>query len=279
MRRTSLLALLCFVLAIGAHHHLYKSYSTKNPMFSQVLYLPTGQFLKPLSFGYEALVADFVYLWSIQYFTGHNARMEYLPAAYQIIIDLDPQYLDAYQTGALLLFYEGRSPKAALALLDQGLANNPDEWILPTDAGFYCSQDMKDYRLAAMYFKKASRIYDSPTLLKELLATMQYNIGNKEYSFRLWTEIYALTDRPSVKQAAFQHLHDLKVLIDLENLRKAIQVFYKENERYPLNLQQLPTKGLLKEIPVDPESNDYVYQADEGKVEYAGKLMMYRRYQ
>lgn len=279
MRRTSLLALLCFVLAIGAHHHIYKSYSSKNPKFNQILYLPSGKYLKSLSFGYEALVADFVYLWSIQYFTGHNVRMEYLPPTYQIIIDLDPQYLDAYQTGALLLFYEVRNPKAALAILDQGLANNPDEWILPTDAGFYCSHDLKNYALAAKYFKKASRIYDSPTLLKELLATMQYNIGNTEYTYRLWKEIYAETDRPTVKQAAFQHLHDLKVVIDRENLQKGIQSFYKESGHYPLNLYQLSVQGFLKEVPVDPEGNDYVYHPDDGKVEYAGKLMMYRRYQ
>lgn len=278
MRRTSLLALLCFVLAVGAHHHLYKSYSSKNPMFSGVLYLPSSKFLKPLSFGYDVLVADFVYLWSIQYFTGHNVRMEYLPSAYQIIIDLDPQYLDAYQTGALFLFYEGRNPKAGLALLDQGLANNPDEWILPTDAGFYCSHNLKDYRLAGKYFKKASKIYDSPTLLKELLATMQFNIGDTEYTYRLWSEIYSETDRPSVKQAAFQHLHDLKVLIDRENLQKAIQSYYEKNGRYPLNLYQLLVKGFLKEIPIDPEGNVYVYHPDEGKVEYSGKLMMYRRY-
>lgn len=276
MRRVSLLALLCFVLAIWMHVHLYSKYSQNNQL-TQILYLPSGKLVKLLSFGYESLMADYVYLWSIQYFTGPRARIEYLPHAYGIITDLDPYYMDAYYTGALMLFYEGRNPKAGLELLDQGLANNPEEWFLPTDAGFYCATNLKDYDLAANYFEKASRIWGAPILIKELLASMRYKAGDKEVAYKLWLEIYKTTDRPSLRQASFQHVHDLKVMVDLEHLQKAIASFQEMKSHVPLNLDQLVAVSLIQEIPLDPEGNSYLYHADQGKVEYTGKLLLIYR--
>ena len=39
---------------------------------SSIIYIPSGKFLKYATFGYSALAADFVYLWSIQYYGNYN---------------------------------------------------------------------------------------------------------------------------------------------------------------------------------------------------------------
>ncbi len=78
------------------------------PAGYEVLYLPTGKHIQLLSFGYQQLIADIIYLWSIQY-TGDTeqpdrfARVEHM---YTVIGDLDPNYTDPYQVGAMIMVYE-----------------------------------------------------------------------------------------------------------------------------------------------------------------------------
>lgn len=279
MKKTSLAALLAFVLAVGIHYDVYKRYHHDNLLLS-LLYLPSSKFLGYVSFGYQPLVADAIYLWSIQYFAdlASKPKMEYLGQTYSIITDLDPHYLDAYQTGALFMFFEGRNPEGGFALLDRGMANNPEEWILPADAGFY-GMGLKDYNRASSYFDKASRIPEAPSMVKEMLAGMRYKAGDKRYAYQLWQEIYATAKRPSLKQVAYQHVHDLKVMLDVADLTDSVHRYHDLHGSNPLNLAQLSSTGIMKEIPTDPEGGPYLYDPGNGKVEYSRKLVLYNRYQ
>jgi tetratricopeptide (TPR) repeat protein len=204
--------------------------------------------------------------------------MEYLNHTYDLITELDPNYLDAYQIGALFMFYEGRNPKAGLELLDKGIEKNPREWILPTDAGFYCIINLRNFALAASYFDKASRVADAPTLVKRMLAGSRFRLGDKRAAFQLWKQVYETAERPSVKQTAFQHMHDLKVILDLEELEKAVTFFHQKYQRYPLNPDQLVSAGILSSVPMDPEGNAYVYEPQSGKIDYTAQLKIYRRH-
>jgi tetratricopeptide (TPR) repeat protein len=246
-----------------------------------MLYLPSGKYLKPASFGYHALLSDFVYLWSIQYYGDpiFSPKMEYLKHTYDIITELDPYYIDAYQTGALFMFYEGRNPKAGLELLDRGIEKNPNEWILPADAGFYCYMNLKDKALAIKYFNKVVKIPSAPAQAKRLLAGMHFQIGDKKMAYDLWKEIYETANKAHIKQIAYQHVHDLKVLIDIEELKKAIQQYQNQTGKLPETLEQLHTSGLIAEIPIDPDEHPYVYDPRTGKVQYSQELKIYKRYQ
>ncbi len=283
--RSSLLLSLCilltFVLSCTIHIHLYRRYRSNNTFLSPMLYLPSGKYLKKVSFGYHALVADFIYLWSIQYYgdAGFHPRMDYLQHTYDIITELDPQYLDAYQTGALFMFYEGRNPKAGLRLLDKGLERNPAEWILPLDAGFYCMVNLKNKEMAAAYFQKAAAIPEAHSLAKRALASLRFKMGDRAAAMALWQEVFDVAEESRIKQTAYQHLHELKVLIDLDHIREAIQRYVERFGRPPFNLDQLAAPGYLREVPRDPEGNPYVYDARTGQVTYPQQLTLYKKYQ
>ena len=118
MKRIAPVIILLFSLTIGVHYWISNKEGSRESLFTQMLYLPQGKYLSPISFGYDLLVADFVYLWSIQYYgdPGFHPKMEYLSHTYNIITELDPQFIDAYQTGALFMFFEaGRGWCAARA--------------------------------------------------------------------------------------------------------------------------------------------------------------------
>ncbi len=281
MKRWGLLIVLTYVLAIAVNYYAYSAYRTNTNMFTQMLYLPSGKYLKPASFGYYALLSDFVYLWSIQYYGDpqFSPRMEYLKHTYDIITELDPYFAEAYQTGALFMFYEGRNPSAGMELLDKGIEKNPNEWVIAADAGFYCIMNLKDKRRAAKYFEKVVKIPTAPAQAKRLLAGMHFQIGDKIHAFQLWKEIYETANKAAIKQIAYQHMHDLKVLIDLESLRKAINQYRDRSGKIPLSLQQLVPSQLISKIPIDPDGNPYLYDPRTGEVKYAKELKIYKRYQ
>lgn len=273
--------LLTFLLAGATHHGLYKNQHREGSFFTQLLYLPQGKYLKRASFGYQNVVADFIYLWSIQYYGDpqFSPKTKYLKHTYDIITDLDPYFLDAYQTGALFMFYEGRNPSAGLDLLKKGMTKNPSAWILPADAGFYCMLKLKDNSRAATFFQAAANVPSAPTLVKRMLAGTHFRMGDKKHAYLIWAEVYQKAENGSIKQTAFQHMHDLKTLIDLEELNRGIGSYYSIHGQYPLSLQRLVSAGLIKNVPVDPEGNPYIYNPKQGKAYYAQQLNIYKRYQ
>src|SRR5512137_1323478 len=112
---------------------------------SSIIYIPSGKFLKYATFGYRALAADAIYLWSIQYYSTPTIddRFDHLDHVFAIINELDPRYQDPYEVGSLIAVQEARGVegpardaliRSALAILDRGAANNPDQWVYPFDA-------------------------------------------------------------------------------------------------------------------------------------------------
>jgi tetratricopeptide (TPR) repeat protein len=281
VKRITVAIVLLLSLTTALHYSIYNKHRMSGSLFSQMLYLPSGKYLKPASFGYYGLLADFIYLWSIQYYSdpGFNPRVEYLKHTYDIITELDPQFIDAYQTGALFMFYEGRNPKAGLKLLEKGLERNPKEWILPTDAAYYCLINLRDRDLAAKYFATAATVPSAPTLVKRMLANLNFKKGDKQHALELWQEVYDTAERPSIKQTAYQHVHNLRVLIDLEKLQNAISAYQQKYQRNPSSLNQLVTEGILTGIPSDPDGEPYEYDPKTGKVRYSKELEVYKRYQ
>ena len=115
-------------------------------------------------------MADLIYLWSIQYFSNQAVwnRFEHLVHVISIIAELDPQYLDPYEIGALIAVHEARDLSMAYTILDLGLKNNPEQWIFPLQAGHYAQMYAKDFKTAQKYYEKTMEIPGAPAIAKRL---------------------------------------------------------------------------------------------------------------
>ena len=69
--------------------------------------LPSGRSLRVLSFGYQNLAADLLFIWSIQFYstTYLTNRFDYLERVYDTITDITPLYKDPYIVGSLIMVY------------------------------------------------------------------------------------------------------------------------------------------------------------------------------
>jgi len=242
-----------------------------------MLYLPSGKYLKVASLGFDEILADLIYLWSIQYYGNYNIEERYLYLEHiydQVVTELDPHYLDPYLVGSLIMNLEAHDPEQALRLLDKGIAHNPDRWILAFEAGFLCYSDLGDYARAAAYFEQALQAPDVHPLVRRLYAEMYNRAGDKRTSLQEWAEIYETSDDEYVREVAWKHVHDLKIAIDLADLEQAIALYRERFGAWPRNLDSLRQEGLVDSVPTDPDGDDYRYDPRTGRATHEGGLVV-----
>jgi tetratricopeptide (TPR) repeat protein len=244
-----------------------------------LLYLPSGRYLKVASLGFDGIAADVLYLWSIQYYSNYRIedRYRYVEHIYRdIITDLDPHYMDAYLTGALIMVIEAKQPESALRLLDKGIASNPAEWILAFEAGYVCYNDLHDYPRAAAYFEKAIAAPDVHPIVRRFYAEMYDRAGDKRTSLKEWMTIEETAEDDYVRTVAWNHVHDLKVDVDLGDIKDASDAFRARFGRWPATLPDLARAGMLRDLPLDPEGRPYDYDRASGRAGYGGSRVLGR---
>jgi len=246
---------------------------------SPLLYLPSGRYLKAASLGFDPILADVLYLWSIQYYSNYRVqdRYRYLEHIYRdVITELDPRYIDPYLIGSMIMTAEAHQPEMALRLLDKGIEHNPGEWILPFEAGYLCYSGIKDYARAARYFEIALRSPDVHPAVRRFHAEMYNRAGDARTSLREWGAIWEGTDDPNVRTIAWNHVHDLRVEVDLATLREGIARFAAARGRRPARLEDLVAAGIVDALPVDPEGGAYAYDPARGEAGYHGSRVLGR---
>jgi hypothetical protein len=238
---------------------------------ASVIYVPSGKFLRYATFGNSALAADLIYLWAIQYYSTPTIddRFNYLDHIFAIIADLDPAYIDPYETGALIATNEANETRLAFKILDNGMAKNPREWLLPFDAGHIAMINLKDFDLARKYFETCMNLPGAPDFTKRLYANALYKKGDLETSWQTWLEIYKSAPDERTRKIASNHLYQVKSAIDTERLKAAAGKFKERYGRWPAELDDLVRAGLVDKLPQDLDGQDYVFDPKTGEVKAA----------
>ena len=243
----------------------------------ELLYLPNGKYLKAISLGHAPLVADLVYLWAIQYYSDYELtdRSRFVEHVFgDVIAELDPNYIDPYWLGAILLTTEMKDLEGGLRLLDRGFANKPTAWILPYLAGWECDR-VGQYDRAAAYFDRAARAPGAPPDLFRLKAWMTALTGNLREAIARWQDV--LDDPRNDEDAraiAKRQIRTLTVKADLQDLNTAIAAFRARAGRAPRTLDELVRSGAMRSLPLDPDGNRYVYDPATASVSSpAGRVL------
>jgi tetratricopeptide (TPR) repeat protein len=241
----------------------------------EVLYLNSPKWVRRLSLGYTGLLADIYWTRAVQYFGSHHVvkAKDYnlLFPLLEITTALDPKLIVAYQFGANFLAPrppEGAGqPDKAVALVEYGIRNNPDNWKLYYELGFiYYYMEKKDYAKAAEAFERGTKVPNAHPLLRVLAARMAQHAGEIQTSRMLWQGAYATTQDDLIRKNAVMHLRALKVDEDITELEKMVARYREQTGVLPSSFNVLIGAGMLLGVPVDPDGKPYKLLVD-GRIE------------
>jgi tetratricopeptide (TPR) repeat protein len=240
-----------------------------------VLFVSSPKAVKRMSLGYDGLLADIYWTRAVQYFGSHHvvAAKNYnlLSPLLEITTALDPKLIVAYQFGANFLAPKppdgAGQPDKAVALVEYGIRNNPDNWKLYYELGFiYYYMKPTEYAKAAEAFERGTKVPNAHPFLRLLAAQMAQHAGEIETSRMLWQGAYATTQDELIRQNAVEHLKALQVDEDVTHLEEVVANYRQQTGKLPTSMSDLERAGLLRETPRDPTGRPYKLMAD-GRIE------------
>lgn len=275
MLRTALsLALIAaFALGIFALHADLREIQLTYPDEYRSYFIPSSAQMKLMSLGYRSLWADLLFIWSIQYYDWYSraVRWGYVEHTFDVITDLDPRYQDAYIVGALFAFM-GLQWDILYGLEDKGIRLNPENYIIPYDAGCTALFSEKNYERALKYLRVAYDRNPQHPFLKTLLARAYRFAGDPDSALAFWKEIYATyhdNTTPNAnyyRGAAGRHIWDILIDRDRQKVLAASDAYRQRRGQDPPSLRSLVLEGLLTDVPLDPTGNRYDFDPATGEI-------------
>jgi tetratricopeptide (TPR) repeat protein len=215
--------------------------------------------VRRLTLDFDALAADVYWIRAIQHYGGdrlsrtRQRRYELLQPLLDLTTTLDPHFTIAYRFGAIFLSEPppggpGR-PDQAIALLNKGIAAQPDKWQYFHDIAFVYYWRLRDLTAAADWFHRAAAQPNAPNWLEPLAAGM-LTAGNDRASARmLWTEILK-SDEKWLRDSAARSLRQIDALDLIDQLQPYVHKFPPpKGEAY--SWDWLVRKRVLKVVPYD----------------------------
>lgn len=163
-----------------------------------------GQFLVATFAGFKEVIAGALWVRADEFF--HTGLYQAILPIIRMVTWLDPHNVDVYTTGAWHVGYNftdvsERSDKRylpqAIALLKEGIANNPNRWNLLFELGYtHYDRKLEDYPNAIKYYEMASRekgvdpntgkIIERPAFVDRILAHEYEKVGNFDKAISQW---------------------------------------------------------------------------------------------
>ena len=262
----------------------------------ETLFLSSGTSIKKMSLGLEALAADIYWIRTVQYFgrkvidsglplssaVTKDLKMDLLAPLLDIVVTLDPHHLPAYRFGAM--FLPERDMPAAIALLEKGISENPNEWRLYQDIGYIYWQDgnaltgdaqTASYSKSADWFDRGGSVTGAPWWMRDLGGLMRIKGGSREAARAVYST-YLTSDDQNVRAQAIERLKQLRSVDEIDAINGLIASYKNETGACPAGLRlfapKLRSMNLTlsdRLVPVDPDGFEYVYNAATCKAELA----------
>jgi hypothetical protein len=263
----SLLCVVALVLATAVLHARTSDIDA-NAELDSVLYVRSAAVASRLYLSFDAIASDVYWMRAIQH-AGEERRSGRLQTRFALLeplvsltVTLDPQFNIAYRVGAILLAEEppngpGR-PDQAIAILERGLAANPERWQYAHDIGFVHYLHTGRFDEAARWFTRAAGMPGAPRWLGPVAAITLARGGDRHGARTLLVELAATSDG-YIKQSAERGLAQLQALDDLDRLHTLLARHAARTGLYPNRLSDLGGAPLT-----DPAGRPYVYDRARG---------------
>ncbi|HZC67453.1 MAG TPA: hypothetical protein VE201_02430 [Nitrospirales bacterium] len=232
------------------------------PKLQRFMYLPRGEYLRVAVLGYEQVVADFLWIQSIQAMGERKVTEEaghWIYRALDVITTLDPKFVRVYEAGGVALVTLVVLVEESNRILEKGIQYNPDYWALPFLLGFNYYFELHDDAKAADYIAKASRLQGAPEYLAQLAARLYVSAREPQIAIDFLAQMYEQTSDENVKSVLERRLKEVVVERDLQLLEGTLSRYRARYRRPPERLEDLVGPGLLRALPREPFGGRYLY--------------------
>lgn len=251
----------------------------------ETLYLWSGAQVRRLAPGLESLMADVYWLRTVQYYGSQRAfeggrGYPLLGPLIDITVTLDPRMEIAYRYGAIFLSelppHGAGRPEDGVALLERGVAAQPENWRLRQDLGFYTFLFLHDAKKASRILDEAARLPGAPFWLRTLAADVLFRGGDRATSRRIWQELMAQAEDVAIRNNAWAQLAVLDALDETDRLEGLVREHARRTGRRAASLAELVKTGMLPAPPVDLFKVPFAYDPATGDVSVAPGSPLYR---
>ena len=208
----------------------------------------TGATARRLSLSFSGLVADWYWMRSLQYVGRKLVKLEdndnlqgqkialteselfnlkMLPSLLDATTTLDPQFMVAYEYGAVMLPLMKKDDDA-IALLKKGMAANPESWKLAHHLGYIYWQ-RGDYMAASETYNAGSKLPGAPPWLAALSARMLAQGGSRQLAREMYARIYEQSDDNQVKQMAVRRIMQVDSDDETDAIRRILSDYSARN--------------------------------------------------
>jgi tetratricopeptide (TPR) repeat protein len=253
-------AVVCLAAAVGVQIVRDRSYVIQQRHIERILYVRSAPAIKRLVLDFDALAADVYWIRSIQHYGGdrlsraQQRRYELLYPLLDHTTTLDPYFTIAYRFGAIFLSeqYPGGpgQPQQAIALLQKGIAAQPQKWQYYHDIAFVYYWHLRDFQSAATWFRRAAEQPQSPNWLPVMAAGMLTAGDDRRAARFLWEQMLQ-SDQDWLRRNAQRSLMQIDALDAIDQLR-AVARRFPPPEGQPYSWEWLVRRGVLRGIPMDP---------------------------
>jgi hypothetical protein len=240
--------------------------SREDPLGRELLYLPSPEMLKIMSLGNPGLVADVLYLWSIQYYSFYqpHERFLYLETVYNLITDLDPLYADAYRIGALIMQIQTGGDQEELEaavrrIFDKGLRNLPDDWQLAEAAAWDFFIRFKDQETALHYAEIAGQRPGAPPRIKRMVGVWRdkENTWTLDDSIEYWRHAVENAENEWDRVLCMNQFYDAVTARDRMAIEPLLETYSARFGHCPGSWEELIRTGALRQVPLDAYGDPY----------------------
>ncbi|MBV9924293.1 MAG: hypothetical protein JOZ96_04565 [Acidobacteria bacterium] len=277
--RDAVLALLVvagLAAACGLARWLDARRPAEDPFASyEELYLKPGT-ARRMSLAFNGLAADWYWLRSLQYvgrkvgaFKGTLAlddmralNIRNLGPMLELSTSLDPQFMAAYEFGAVVLPSIDRD--AAARLIERGIRENPQEWRLYHHLGYIHWQAGRFAEASAAY-EEGARQPGAPAWMHVMAAQMNAQGGSRAVAREMYKRMYEEAADEQVKSLAVARLAQVDSLEERDRIRQVLNDFRARAGRCPADWREVAPQLRAARLrvaqtgaPLDPSDVPYV---------------------
>jgi len=219
-------------------------------------FVPSPSVAKLMSFGFDAVLADFYWLRAVQIVgsaEGPVGRNGVIGALIDVTTTLDPHVSHPYRFAAVWMTDDESAVRKANELIRRGIQHHPDDWrgyfYLAFNHFFY----LGEHQEASVALDEAITLPGAPHYLSRLAARLKSESGGGlDAAAAFLSELVRQTSDPGEREEYEHALREIETERRARFLDAARAEYVRRHKRDIASVDQLVSGEVLRALPPDP---------------------------